>query len=63
MVPIRVTIERTMGNMGRVSMPFFACENVSGMEIIHEIANVITRIIILPVIPAMRLHSELMRIF
>ena len=60
---MRVTIESTMGNIGRVSIPFFACENVSGMEITHEIAKVMIRITMLPVIPAMRLPRAFIKIF
>jgi hypothetical protein len=55
-------IERSIGNKELVCIPVLACSKVPGIEIIFERKKVITSIIILPIIPAIRLPSELIRI-
>jgi hypothetical protein len=62
-VPMSVIIERRIGKIALVCMPVLACSKVPGIEIIFEMKKVITSIIILPMIQAIKLPRELIRIF
>jgi hypothetical protein len=62
-VPIRVIIERRIGNIELVCTPVLACSKVPGTEITLERKKVMMSIIILPTIPAMRLPREFISIF
>jgi hypothetical protein len=62
-VHIRVMMDRRIGNIELVCIPVLACSKVPGIETIFDMKKVITSIRILPIIPAIRLPSELIRIF
>lgn len=56
-------MDRRIGNIELVCIPVLACSKVPGIETIFDMKKVITSIRILPIIPAIRLPSELIRIF